>query len=326
MKRLVGVTAFLALLGGALMVHEEEPGLTVLPGALLVLATAPLMFAVVILADPRARLWLRERSRYVSMGVSLFLVIELALAGAAHGQFDPYGLIVVGVGSGAALLALDEIAPGRPSLGSIDLLVWLFLWVPFNSRWTCLWLRPLLGHVAFEWLALAVTLLALVGWGAARDLPSLGYRPPSARDLAVGSAAFVPFAVIAIPVGCLLGFLEWQGARSFQPSQVVLDTIGIGLMVAVPEELFFRGILDGGLTRTLDRPWLSLLISSTAFGLMHWVRRDVLVERIEYCSLATVAGVFYGLAYRRGGGLPSAVITHTLVDVLWKTFFERPGH
>ena len=41
----------------------------------------------------------------------------------------------------------------------------------------------------------------------------------------------------------------------------------------------------------------------------------------EYVA-ATLAGVFYGLAFRRSGGLWAPVAVHTLVDLVWKVALD----
>ena len=41
-------------------------------------------------------------------------------------------------------------------------------------------------------------------------------------------------------------------------------------------------------------------------------------------ALATVAGWFYGSAYRAHRSLMASAITHALVDTLWRTFFTLP--
>jgi membrane protease YdiL (CAAX protease family) len=38
--------------------------------------------------------------------------------------------------------------------------------------------------------------------------------------------------------------------------------------------------------------------------------------------MATVAGVFYGLAFRRSGRLPAPAAVHALVDAVWRQFFR----
>jgi uncharacterized protein len=86
--------------------------------------------------------------------------------------------------------------------------------------------------------------------------------------------------------------------------------------VALPEELYFRAILDAGLRRRLG-PVASLLLSSVLFGLMHWNNRSRLEDQLEYLLLATIAGLFYGLTFRKAG-LWAAVLCHALVDVVWK--------
>jgi membrane protease YdiL (CAAX protease family) len=67
------------------------------------------------------------------------------------------------------------------------------------------------------------------------------------------------------------------------------------------------------------RKWIPLVISSLAFGLMHWNNVSGLSTQITYVSLATIAGIGYGWAYRKSGNnLLAAILVHTLVDWVWK--------
>jgi len=97
--------------------------------------------------------------------------------------------------------------------------------------------------------------------------------------------------------------------------------VGLFLTVALPEELFFRGILLRGLEKQFSRKWIPLVISSLAFGLMHWNNASTLSTQITYISLAALAGVGYGWTYRKSGNnLLAAILVHTLVDWTWRIF------
>jgi membrane protease YdiL (CAAX protease family) len=62
-----------------------------------------------------------------------------------------------------------------------------------------------------------------------------------------------------------------------------------------------------------------MLISSLAFGIKHWNNVDALSMQITYVSLATIAGLGYGWAYKKSGNnLFAAILVHTLVDWVWK--------
>lgn len=238
-------------------------------------------------------------------------------------RFDPYWLVIALAAATAPLLALRlDRAPGR--LTALGLLVWLCWWIPFDLRWAGqLWLGP--PGLGYAGPSLLVTALGLLAFGVVAR-PDAGtdatdpLRPPTLRDLGVGLGMLVALGAVVIPLGLVTGFLKGphapDGALDEAVAQLVLSLIGIGVTVALPEEVYFRAILDAGL-RTRLKPLPSLALSSVLFGLMHWNNRPDLEAQLAYLLLASIAGAFYGLAYRRGG-LFAAVLCHTLVDVIWK--------
>jgi membrane protease YdiL (CAAX protease family) len=267
-------------------------------------------------ASAKARSLVREWHAALLV-LGLWLLVE-----ADARTFDPFAFTIVCVLAVSSVLALRQVEKGKPGLTAVDLVVWLVLFVPLDLRWSyTLWPKHHEGAYAF-W-AVAVAYLAALGWGGERALPSLGHRPPVLRDLGVGFAALLGFGAIAIPVGLATGFLHRPSAQHFDVGRSLLEAVGIVITVALPEEIFFRGVLDGGLKPLFKSPWASLAISSLAFGLMHWPRSDDLRERLIYASLAAVAGVFYGLAFRVGRGLPAAVLCHTAVDWVWHEFLSK---
>ncbi len=109
-------------------------------------------------------------------------------------------------------------------------------------------------------------------------------------------------------------YLAWVAAR----------VIGSVVLVAIAEELAFRGFLVPRLIRSdfLAVPprqltWLSLLGSSLAFGLVH-----------ERWLAATACGVLYALARRHRGRLLDAITAHGVTnaliaaDVLWRGHYS----
>jgi membrane protease YdiL (CAAX protease family) len=237
-------------------------------------------------------------------------------------HFNPYSVAIVTAAAGGAVYALrDGVPPGR--LGAAGLAVWLLLWIPFDLRWY----RGSGSHMelflsskgGYAICALLVTALGVLAFGVVgRQRQGLG--PPERLDWLKALVLLVVYAAIAIPVGLATGFLGFE--PDITPAKAALLAVGLALTVALPEELFFRGILDTGLRRVFKLPWVSLLISSAAFGLMHWNNRSDPTEQKLYFGLATAAGVFYGLAHRWTGRLFAAVLIHTLVDLFWIAFFR----
>jgi hypothetical protein len=170
---------------------------------------------------------------------------------------------------------------------------------------------------------------AIYGFLALRRLDGVGFdlrlRP---RDIAIGLREFLLCAPIAIPIGIALGFLHLHSAMPSLPrfAGTLLFTF---FLIAVPEELFFRGWLQNLLERRCGR-YPALFITAALFGLSHWNKRAVHFNW-RYVLLASLAGIFYGRAWRserrvaiseRRGAVSdrrvaASAITHASVDTVW---------
>src|SRR6266849_578204 len=64
----------------------------------------------------------------------------------------------------------------------------------------------------------------------------------------------------------------------------------------------------------------ALVIASAMFGLSHFNKRSVHFNW-RYVLLATMAGIFYGRAWREGRRVAASAITHTSVDWIWSLWF-----
>ncbi|HCW51504.1 MAG TPA: hypothetical protein DGR79_05490 [Clostridiales bacterium] len=317
---------FLTLVGagltaGLIIAEGDAAELSPAGWAAAIIGFAPLVGAQLTLGVPSAavkvKAWLETTRRpllYTAGGVTaLWLVFQVA-----SGEFNPYTALIVAFGLVAALGTLRQVRRGQRGLTWADVAVWMLLWIPFDLRWV----YDLGGD--YHWWAIALSVLGVIGWYGMRDLPGFGYRlVPRWRDVAVALAATAALMVVLIPVGLAIDFLSWPPSKPPQLWRALFMFVGVFLTIAVPEELFFRGVLQHGLDQTTSRRWLSLLAASFLFGLMHWNNAGDLTEKAAYVALATVAGLFYGLAYRRSGNsLLAPVLTHTLVDVIWATFFR----
>jgi len=91
-------------------------------------------------------------------------------------------------------------------------------------------------------------------------------------------------------------------------------------VVALSEEFFFRGLLQRWIEEWSGWPVVAIGVASALFGLVHLGYRQF--PNWQMAVLAGVMGVFYGLAYRTGGGVRAAMVAHALVVTTWKTFFR----
>lgn len=137
------------------------------------------------------------------------------------------------------------------------------------------------------------------------------------RDAKVGLREWIYFVPIAVPLGLWLGFLHLHG---FHASWMGLLKLAAGaaftfFFIAVPEELFFRGWLQNLLERRVGRSG-ALVLTSVLFGLSHFNKRALHFNG-RYVLLATVAGIFYGRAWREERRVEASAVAHTLVDTVW---------
>jgi uncharacterized protein len=141
-------------------------------------------------------------------------------------------------------------------------------------------------------------------------------------DWKTGLRELLFFAPAVLVLGLVLGFIH-PHANVPAVGKAALTWAGIFIFVAVPEELFFRAWVQNLLERRIGR-WPALVIASLLFGLSHFNKRlSVSTAHFNwrYVLLATVAGIFYGRAWRERRRVPASAITHTCVDWLWSWWF-----
>ncbi|MFY9979695.1 MAG: CPBP family intramembrane glutamic endopeptidase [Candidatus Sulfotelmatobacter sp.] len=162
----------------------------------------------------------------------------------------------------------------------------------------------------------------LYGFLAVRQLEGVGFDfRLHWSDWKSGLRELLFFAPVVIAIGIALGFIHPHLNRVGIGS-AILRWILIFLFTAVPEELFFRGWVQNLLERRIGRP-AALVIASILFGLSHFNKRNFGASHFNwrYVLLATIAGIFYGRAWREKRRIPASTITHASVDWLWGLWF-----
>jgi membrane protease YdiL (CAAX protease family) len=143
------------------------------------------------------------------------------------------------------------------------------------------------------------------------------------RDLFIGVREFLFFAPLVLGLGLWLRFLHLHpfgsdiGAVSLKFAGAWIFTF---FLIAVPEELFFRGWLQNLLERHVGRE-RALLATAILFGLSHFNKRAAYFNW-RYVLLAAIAGIFYGRAWRRDRRVGASAVTHATVDSVWSLWFR----
>lgn len=186
----------------------------------------------------------------------------------------------------------------------------------YYFRWLHgLWPHPALSFFSKLFLADIVAYCFLV----VRRLEGAGYSlNPSWSALMVGIREWAFYLPVAFIIGELTGFIYFHAVLpSF--GKMLAAVLITSLLIAVPEELFFRGVLQNLIETRLGKN-LALVIASLLFGLSHFNHGAVFNWR--YVLLAGIAGIFYGRAWREQRQIFAAITTHTLVDVVWSLWFR----
>ena len=160
----------------------------------------------------------------------------------------------------------------------------------------------------------------LYGYLVVRPLKGIGFDFRLRRsDVAIGLREFLYFAPIAIVLGFALGFLHFH-RRPGSPLAFAAGWLFTLFFVALPEELFFRGLMLNMLERRVGSK-RALAITSLLFGLAHFNKRAVYFNW-RYVILAAIAGVFYGRAWLAKRRLLASSITHATVDTVWSIWLR----
>jgi hypothetical protein len=225
------------------------------------------------------------------------------------------GFIAICLGA-AALLESARRQHGTSRGGWQDLIVLATLGLAVDLRsFESAWPYPGISGVS----KLVLVDIALYGYLVIRQLDGIGYElKPKFTDAAIGLREFLFFAPLAVALGLGLNFLHWHW-RVPSLAMLVEGWAFTFLFIAIPEELFFRGLVQN----LLERKWgtrVSLAITSVLFGLSHFNKRLGPAAggfNWRYVVLATIAGIFYGRAWMSKRRLMASAITHTTVDVTW---------
>jgi membrane protease YdiL (CAAX protease family) len=174
----------------------------------------------------------------------------------------------------------------------------------------------LLGHLMWIHVGVAA-LLVLREWN-----PGPFSFWPTPREWQIGMFVFVlgiaPMIALAEAVHDVRFVLPhaawWRVA-----GEGIATFLGILWVVALSEELFFRGFIQ----RALAKSWGSIaaiVVSALLFGSAHlWVHA---FPNWQHALVASLLGVACGIAYWWAGSVRASMVTHAFVVVTWRLFFR----
>lgn len=223
------------------------------------------------------------------------------------------------------------------------------LWAYAGTTLICIVLwqaRAYLG--SFLQLGIALTFLLTARWLLDRrgaDWASYGLTiQPLGRGLAALSMVvllvfplfligFVAYYDFICKAGWMsrvcAGWLGWRGAALRLPPDFVSQTLGQVVAIALPEEFFYRGYLQGRLTDVWPNRWRilgasigpALLAQSALFGVAHF-----LVDGNPLRMATFFPALVFGWMRQRSGSILAPTLFHALCnlfsDTLHQSFFR----
>lgn len=216
-------------------------------------------------------------------------------------------------------LALLYRPPNRQPLDLFDITAILAIWFPIEFDWLPNVSAQLTASLALPIPKLIGIDLALLLFLVIRPLAGIGYTFKFSRaDFVFLLQAFGAFAIVGLPLGFVLRFISFN-VSPFQPVEWLLSLIAIYLLIAIPEELLFRGIIQNLIEQRWGRSWVTLVVAALIFGAAHLDNASAgyAVPNFAYMLMASLAGLAYGWAWQKSGKITSAALTHTLVDWVW---------
>jgi len=267
------------------------------------------------------------RKRFERLGSKTTLAALLALSGLL-----PYCIASVGLGtfqwiSLAELAALVFAASfwyafARGKVADVLFLAYLAgVWL--STIFNHIYARPA-PHVQLEmlgklmWIRVGLTALLSI---RVFDGAGFGFIP-TRRDWRIGFQYYLYF----LPAGGLAAYLT--RFAKFHVAAMAwwkfpLYALGTFLaflwVIALAEELFFRGLIQRSLTRELRSEAAGVLSTSALFGLVHLPLRAF--PNWRAAIVAGILGMFCGLAFIRANSVRASTVTHALVVTTWRLFF-----
>jgi membrane protease YdiL (CAAX protease family) len=142
------------------------------------------------------------------------------------------------------------------------------------------------------------------------------------RDLTNALGGLLAYSVLGLPIGLGIRFIHYNPA-TLRVLDLILNALGGYLLIALIEEVLFRGLIQNLLSARMGDTRFALMVASVIFGLAHLnnTTAGFSTPNWAYALMATMAGVAYGWVWMRTGKVTASALTHMLINLIWGTFF-----
>lgn len=248
--------------------------------------------------------------------IVISISISYLLFSLGNRNFDPYGFSILFFLMYLAIGSSRNVAKGKILY---DFLLILVLWLILDLRWyKNLWIENIFSYT---WWSIALSTLGIYIFQNMRKIENINYTYYIKINYIIDGILFfvIGFPLLSI-LGILSGFINFPHLpSSINIVELLLVFIGIYITIAIPEEFVFRGVIYNLLSKKYGDK-VAIILSSIIFGLTHWNNVSLVIHKIIYVLLASLAGIIYCLAYKRSNSIMASALTHTLVDFVWRFF------
>lgn len=175
----------------------------------------------------------------------------------------------------------------------------------------------ILGHLMWIRLGIAA-LLILREW----DPGAFGFWP-KLREWRLGILYYLALLAPIIAVALILHDVHFDPLHGpwWRTAAIGLGALfGALWVIALSEELFFRGVIERALLSAWGSPVTAVLLSALLFGGVHlWFHQFPDWRR---ALVTTLLGLACGIAYWQSGSVRVPMVTHALVVATWRVFFK----
>ncbi len=219
---------------------------------------------------------------------------------------------------GALAMYRQKTSKPRP-LDLADLLTLLIIWLPIEFGWLPAVSVSVLG-LTIPLSVLTGVVLALLIFLVIRPLGQIGYTVRLTRgDLERAGKALLVVAVVGIPLGLIVGFLAWRPPTFVSVEALIVRFTGIFLLIALPEELIFRGIVQNLVEKRIGEKRAALVIAALLYGAAHL--NNPPAPNYLYALLSSLAGFAYGWVWMVTRKVTASALMHTVVSWVWGLLF-----
>jgi membrane protease YdiL (CAAX protease family) len=269
----------------------------------------------------------RIRARFERLPPALFAglltiaaIVPYCLATVAFGTFQWRALASILALAGAVSFWYI-LLPKNPAA---DLLLLVFMAAVWIGKLFTLWYLcpypklylPVLGQLM--WFRTGLFSMLSI-----RRVKGVGFGFwPQVREWKIGVVHFAIFLPLAAILAHLIAFASPRTPpRGWEQTSLLAVAYFFGTLwvLALTEEMLFRGLLQQWLVGWLRSEWAGLIAASIIFGAVHVFYRTF--PNWKLAVLAALAGICYGLAFRRARSIRASMVTHALVVTTWKIFF-----